>query len=659
MVNEKKSTLNFQKDEYLLSDPILLQEMRLAREIKIPGSEAILVPKYAPITKKLLQQLHKIGIARIFAEPIYEKSLVASVEHVETMFHAIDQIIGFCLDDLVGIVHYRHDQKELERLVRNNLNDIQDLFTSDPTEKLLPLIHYHSPTARHSIITGFHMMALGKELGWSDSKIIRAAIAVFNHDIGKSRIKLETLDWPGRLDNKKWKEIQFHTLFGGLLLYRRGKRPDLSMLAALLHHEWFVNIEGKGYGGLTLFADYLQKTLHLDIRKIVADLNPNDLEILQATSLVDMVSALEERRSYKRELDAFKVLIIMNSDAQLGHFNPRHYVAWHTIYQRQNPNLLPLGRRMALPREKEQRLFRPLSPQIVEPIPLLTFYEMEKLGFMTALKNSGIDIERIRRRGGLSLKVVEQIRLEKGLNFDCTPEALEKAGITLRKDRIIPEEEFIELEAWREWLTWEDLERLELTYQLTVLQFDVRLIRQEGGIRPSRLIKRGIRISNQKLKRLAIDPLKKWTVRLPASENRLTPEDLSKLEVNEEQLKQAGCLERVTKVKSGVPMEWLEERGLSFSAAQLAKCAIDPIRKIFYDLLVTEEIHSTRAKFMILREGDDPKALELANQHHELEPIQELLFNRVGEVVMDFTDLVAIPDLSHLKMGDHWGKTSC
>ncbi|MBF0460277.1 MAG: hypothetical protein HQL87_02680 [Magnetococcales bacterium] len=657
MADEKIITNPLQAGEYPLSDPAILHEMRIMREIKLPGSEAILVPRYLPITKKLIGMLRAHGIETLFAEPVEGKSVAASMTYMEHMFQTIDQIVRESvgnLEEMATSFRYRRDQEALERLVRDNLREVQDLFRSDPVEKLVALTRHHNGTARHSIIASFHMMALGRELGWSDDKIVRAAMAVFNHDVGKTRIKLETLNWPGRLNHEKWKEIQQHTLFGGLLLRQPGEPPDLLVLVALLHHEWYASVEGKGYGGASLFEAYLKETCQWDMRRIIADLDPDDLDIIQATALVDMVSALEEQRSYKRELDSVKVMIIMNSDAKLGHFDPKHYATWHRLYQRQYPNLLPVGRRVALPREKEQRIFLPLPAKKVPPLPLLTYYELETLGFLPVLQNVGMDVERIRRRGGLLLKVVEQIKQEKSLSFDCSPRALEAAGITLLKNRIIPEEQVIELEAWREWLTLDDLERCDLLPLVQIRHFDLTLIRKEGGIAPDRLTKRGIRIPEAKLNRLGIVLLKPWTIRLPASENRLTLDDLEKLGIGEAQLKKAGCLEHVQRVKS-VPVPWLTERGIACSGVEMAKSGIDPIRKVFYDILVTQEINSTRARLVLLREGDELKMLEAANARNELDPIQDHLFNRIGEVVMDFADLVALPDLRHCRMGDQWG----
>ncbi|MBF0175554.1 MAG: hypothetical protein HQL63_01710 [Magnetococcales bacterium] len=654
----EETTHALQPGQYRLSDPALLMGMRLQQEIKVPGSDAILVPRYTPITTKLVARLVQHGVETLFAEPVQEKAVVTSVEQMKKMFTVIENVVSGALGGVEDIaLSFQNQQqiRDLERLIQSNLNDIDSLFKSDPTEKLMALTQHHSGTARHSIMASFHLMAIGRELGWPDGKIVRGAIAVFNHDVGKTRVKLETLDWPGRLDGNQWKEMQLHPLFGCRLLYRVGEKPDLSMLTALLHHEWHAEVAGKGYGGLTLFADYLKRTLQLDIPKVVAELDRDDLDCIQASSLVDMVSALEERRAYKRELDSFKVLVIMNSDAMLGHFHPEHYAAWHRIYMRQNPNLLPRGRRFALPREKERRVFTPQKPRKVSQLGLLTYQEMEQLGFMPVLRNVGMDEERIRRRGGLTLKVLEQIKNDKRLEFDCSPEAIRAAGLNPIKDQVVPEMEMIELDVWREWLTWDELERSGLLAKAKAHLFDLELIRKDGGMRPERLVKRGIPLNEKKLASQGILILKPWTIKLPGSENRLTAADLLKLGVSDQQLEKAGCLDRVRKVKSGVPMDWLVNQGIMIVPADLGKNGIDPIRKVFYDILVTEEISSTRARFMLLREGDEVKNPDENSNQDDPDPIRNLLLNKIGEVVIDFVDLVAMPDLSGVTMGDHWG----
>ncbi len=646
--------------EYLLTDPVLLQDLRLARDVNVRNSSAILVRRFTLITPKLLAELKAHGIQTLFAEPIEKKTVLDSVQHMEKMFTVIEDIVAGAIDSIDDVADSFQNQQEtrkLEQLVRNNLNDIQQLFKNDPTEKLLALTKHHSSTARHSIIASFHMMALGRELGWDESKIVKGTVSVFNHDVGKTKINLETLDWPGRLSHEQWKKMQCHSLFGGRLLYKPGEKPDLAMLTALLHHEWYAYLEGKGYGGLTLFADFIKRTIKLDIPKIVSNLKPDDLDIIQASSLVDMVSALEERRAYKQELDSFKVLIIMNSDAKLGHFHPDHYAAWHRIYTRQHPYLLTRGKRVGLPREKENRVFRPIQSKPVPSLSLLTYHELEQLGFLTVLRNSGVDVDRIRRRGGMLLKIIQQLKQEKRLSFDCSTEALVAAGVNPIKKEITPEEEVIELDAWREWLTWRDLERTDLLPGVRACHFDLKAIRAEGGISPERLVRRGLKVNHKKLKELGIPLLKPWTVRLPGSENRLTAEDLKKLGITDQQLERANCLKQVQKVKSSVPMAWLIERGIPIDTRELSKKGIDPIRKIFYDIQVIEEIDATRAKLIFLREGDDLHSLNIANSSGNLETIQDLLYNKIGQVVMDFADLIALPDLTHITMGGHWRGT--
>lgn len=651
-------TETLQEGEYHLSDPALLKDMRLSRDVMMPGSKAILVVQYTPITPRILEHLQRRDITTLFAEPIREKQVMAAVVQMEKMFAVMEELLQEMLGDINSIsaaFQNQQEMKTLETLIRDNLEEIDQLFKTDPTEKLVALMQHHNGTARHSIVAAFHLMALGLELGWDDTQIVKAAFGALSHDIGKTKIALETLNWPGRLNNEQWKEIRHHTLFGARLLYQQGTPPDLVMLAALLHHEWYAYVKGKGYGGLTLFTDVIQNHMYLNIPEIVANLDPEDLEIIQATALADMVSALEESRAYKRELDAFKVLIIMNTDARMGHFNPKQFAAWHTIYMRQNPKLLPRGQRMALPREKERRIFTPRPPQPIKPTPLLTYYEMEQLGFLTLLDNVGMDMGRIRRRGGLTLKVVEKINQERGLNLDYSPATLNAHGITLEKTALIREEQVLELDAWREWFTVEELEATGLLYRAKARHFNLAVIRSEGGITPEKLQKRGLFLTEKTLENHNIQPLKKWPITLPGSEERLTPEDLKKIGLTDQDLKQAGCLERVKKVKNGVPLAWLREQGLALDNATLARHKVDPVRKVFYDIQVMEEISATRAKFQIMREGDNLGELQTKNAQRDLEPLQDLLLNKIGHVVIDFADVIALPDLSGITQGHHWG----
>ncbi|MBF0446072.1 MAG: hypothetical protein HQL68_10830, partial [Magnetococcales bacterium] len=392
MTNDQIATDNLENGEYLISDPAILENMRLSRDIHVPGENTILVSQYTTINKELLAKLERRDIDKLHAESIEQKSVYATIEHVNKTFAVIDNVFKSedgDIDQITQTLKNRENLHTMEKLIRDNLDEVDGLFSENATQKLVALTKHHNSTARHSLIAAFQVMAIGRHMGWSNPKIVKAALALLNHDIGKAQVKLETLNWPGKLNTEQWHEIQLHPLYGGRMLGYLGEEPDLVMLSALLHHEWFAEVEGKGYGGLTLHYDTVKEGLKIDVRQIVDNLNLDDREIIQITCLSDMVSALEESRAYKRGLDSFKVLIIMNSDAKMGHFHPKQYAAWHQIYNIQNPMLLTKDLRMALPREKEKRIFTPLSTTKIKPTMLLTYYELEKLGYLSIFRNIG------------------------------------------------------------------------------------------------------------------------------------------------------------------------------------------------------------------------------------------------------------------------------
>jgi hypothetical protein len=475
------------------------------------------------------------------------------------------------------------------------------------------------------------------------------------HDLGKIKVRLETLEWPGRLDKKRWGEIKLHSLFGGRLLYEG--TLDLPVLVALTHHEWYSKVPGKGYGGFSTFRSYLKKGMDIDIESYLKEATEDDLQIMQVSAMADMVSALEEIRSYKGALAPFKVLVIMNSDAQMGHFNPEQFAAWHSVYTRKHATLLPEDLRVALPREKEQKMFTP-GPvrKLGRPIELLTYREMDRLDLIPRLLSRGLDVDRIRRRGGLVLDRLRSLEGSKGsLGSLVTPEALKEKNINPVKVAMPRERQFIALEAFSRSLSYGDLKRLDLLYTLKQKRFDLELIKKNDGIRISRLEGRNIEIRESKLDRLGINPIRPFTLQLPGFEDRLSVDDLLKLGYSLDELKRMRLYKYIEKSRNGASISLLKKYGLQLTNQELARAKIDPEKKIFYDIIVIKPINQVRAEFAVVREGDDLKTLEQGHKSNSLDNIQKYLYDSIGIIELDFADLLDLPgDLDRIQIGEHW-----
>ncbi|MBF0380633.1 MAG: hypothetical protein HQL69_06430 [Magnetococcales bacterium] len=644
--------------EYDINDPDLLKNMMLSQSVKHPDTGVVLITRKTPITEKVILQLTNRDIEKVWASPVAGETLNEAVTEVTQIFSIVEDIIsakGQSIQSAVESYQQMGQVKELQSMVKKRMKDVLHLFNPRAADAMIELNNHHPNTAHHSIITGFNVMAIAKELGWDEEKILNAVMSAMQHDIGKIKVRLDTLEWPGRLNKKQWGEMKLHSLFGGRLLY--DGNLDMPVMVALTHHEWYASVPGKGYGGFSLFRSYLKKGMKIDVKKYLEKATPEDLEIMQISAMADMVSALEEIRSYKGALAPFKVLVIMNSDAQMGHFNPQQYRAWHTTYLHKHDSFLPAGLRVALPREKEQKMFAPgPGTKLKRPIELLTFSEMEKLGVVPYLFERGLDVDRIRRRGGLVLDRLRRLDASRGALKDIlTPETFKKHNITLVKKVMPRERQLITFDAFTKSLSYKSLEKLGMLFTLKQKRFDLDLIKKNDGINISRLEGRGVEVKAKKMERLGIDPLRAFKVKLPGFEERLSLEDLNKLGIPNAELKRKGLLTLAEKSRNGLALSLVNKKGFGITPKQMVKAKIDPEKKIFYDIIVVKPVSAVRAEFAIVREGDELASLEKRHKLKTLDPIQQYLYETVGIVELDFSDLLDIPaNIDEIQMGKHW-----
>lgn len=99
-------------------------------------------------------------------------------------------------------------------------------------------------TFKHSVDVATVAMIVAKKQGLPKEDIHNIGIAGLLHDIGKSKIPLEILNKPGRLDDEEFAVMKRHSEFGyEILKNKEGISPAIA-LAVLQHHE---KMNGKGY----------------------------------------------------------------------------------------------------------------------------------------------------------------------------------------------------------------------------------------------------------------------------------------------------------------------------------------------------------------------------------------------------------------------------
>lgn len=571
------TTAATQTNEFSVTDTALLNNMVLAHNVVHPVTGIVLLTKGCMLTKKIVAQLNNLGITSVQATPYAAECMAQAVEQVQGYLSSVEKIIsvkGQSINNAVLLFQEMQEVKALRTMMQEQMQQVMLHFNERAADSLIQLNNHHPNSAHHSIITGFNAMAIARELRWEETDVLEVTMAAMTHDVGKAKIPLSTLEWPGALNKTQWQEMHLHTLFGGKLLHQGSL--NTATMVALNHHEWYADVEDKGYGSLTLFREVTKEALELEVDLYLTHSTPSQLEMIQISAIADMVAALEEIRSYKGALPSFKVLIIMNSDAKQGHFNPEIYKAWHALYLRKHHHILTKGMRLALPREKEQPVERNGKP-------------------------------------------------------------------------------FIALDAVVKKLSYEELAKAELLHRLKASFFDLESLQKSDGLSLNRMQRRGIEISNTRLAKLGINPEKKVQILLPAMEKRLNHADLLRFGVSAKKLADRSLVKLLEQSKNGISLPDLAKLGIQLSKEQLAAEGEPLNKKIFYDLLVMEELSYSRGLFAIVREGNNLEELEKADVYDGLDPLQSYLLNKIGLVELDFTELTTeLPDMSQIVRGAYW-----
>jgi len=135
-------------------------------------------------------------------------------------------------------------------------------------------------TFYHSINTSLLALTVGRAIGLDNDQLIELGVGALLHDLGKIRVPVEVIQYPGRLDEAMWSEIKRHPHEGAqAILAGSGVGQEIAALVALEHHARF---DLTGYPQVAR-----RKKLHLYSR---------------ITSICDIYDALTTRRAYKRAL---------------------------------------------------------------------------------------------------------------------------------------------------------------------------------------------------------------------------------------------------------------------------------------------------------------------------------------------------------------------
>jgi putative nucleotidyltransferase with HDIG domain len=155
-------------------------------------------------------------------------------------------------------------------------------------EWLASVGRHHADSYRHCLfVTGF-AVAFAQHLGMREDDQRRLTRAALLHDVGKAFIPVAILDQPGKLTDEEMAIIRRHPRLGYDALAAEGGFPP-EMLDVVLHHHELL--DGTGYPN---------------------GLRGNQIsDIVRLTTIVDIHSALVEKRAYRLPFTHAKAFSIM------------------------------------------------------------------------------------------------------------------------------------------------------------------------------------------------------------------------------------------------------------------------------------------------------------------------------------------------------------
>jgi len=235
------------------------------------------------------------GTIRLNERPFNRSELVkyASMSQIRHSYTA-------SLDFLQGVADSMEDGEgaDISDAVWTVEQLLEQVLLQPGASLLLSSLKTHDEyTFYHGINTALLALTVGQRIGLNTDQLVQLGVGALLHDLGKIRVPVEIIQYPGRLDDKMWTEIKRHPHEGAqAILAGTGEGQEIAALVALEHHAQY---DLSGYPDIGH-----RQQLHLYSR---------------ITSICDVYDALTTRRSYKRAMPPATALqtIVEGSGTQL------------------------------------------------------------------------------------------------------------------------------------------------------------------------------------------------------------------------------------------------------------------------------------------------------------------------------------------------------
>ncbi len=272
-----------------------------------------LVARGSILDEYVIESLLKLGVMNVYIQdgeidPEEEKIVISdeakkNIEKLHTEDRSKVKLSNSVRERVAHGIQYIYGNAESENLSQTTANITNDLLDAIDSNNAIAIDINELKTSdeytfKHSVDVATIAMILAKRQGLPRQDIYQIGVAGLLHDVGKTRVPLEILNKPGRLDEKEFEVMKQHSVYGYRMVKDKPNFNEAISLAVLQHHE---KINGLGY---PMGVNEKQITPYAKI-----------------LSVADIYDALVTERPYKQafsQRDAVEMIMSMTNELDMG-----------------------------------------------------------------------------------------------------------------------------------------------------------------------------------------------------------------------------------------------------------------------------------------------------------------------------------------------------
>lgn len=311
-----------------------------------------LVTKGAFLDEYVIDSLLKMGIMTVYIQdgeedeeekPVISATAQKNIEKLHTDDRSKVKLSSMVRERVAHGIQYIYSNTEAKDLSDTTDSIARDLIGAIDNNDAIAIDINELKTSdeytfKHSVDVATIAMILAKQLGMSKKEIYEIGVAGLLHDVGKTKVPLEILNKPGRLDDNEFAVMKQHSVFGYKMLKERNDFNEAVLYAVLQHHE---KINGKGY---PMGVQAAQITPYAKI-----------------LTVADIYDALVTERPYKKAFSQRNAVeMIMSMTGELDMAAMKSFLESMILYPVGSVVELSNGERAAVVRNNPHYILRPV-----------------------------------------------------------------------------------------------------------------------------------------------------------------------------------------------------------------------------------------------------------------------------------------------------------